>query len=75
MPRSATAPARRATSPSCSAPAVGQLADAVTDATIIPYGEIDGFPVSTAPGHKGRLVIGTLFSRRVGDDAGPAASL
>ena len=23
------------------------------------------FPVSTAPGHKGQLVIGTLFSRRV----------
>lgn len=44
---------------------LGQLADAVTDATIIPYGEIDGFPVSTAPGHKGQLVIGTLFSRRV----------
>jgi purine-nucleoside phosphorylase len=44
---------------------LGQLAEAVTDATIIPYGEIDGFPVSTAPGHKGHLVIGTLFSRRV----------
>ena len=44
---------------------LGQLADAVTDATVIPYCEIDGFPVSTAPGHKGQLVIGTLFSRRV----------
>jgi purine-nucleoside phosphorylase len=44
---------------------LGQLADAVTDATIVPYGEIDGFPFSTAPGHKGQLVIGTLFSRRV----------
>jgi purine-nucleoside phosphorylase len=44
---------------------LGQLAEAVTDTTIIPYGEIDGFPVSTAPGHKGQLVIGTLFSRRV----------
>ncbi|NGO55922.1 purine-nucleoside phosphorylase [Allomesorhizobium camelthorni] len=44
---------------------LGQLADAVTDATIIAYGEIDGLPVSTAPGHKGQLVIGTLFSRRV----------
>ena len=29
---------------------LGQLADAVTNPTIIPYGEIDGFPVSTAPG-------------------------
>jgi purine-nucleoside phosphorylase len=44
---------------------LGQLADAVTDTTAIPYAEIDGFPVSTAPGHKGQLVIGTLFSRRV----------
>ncbi|HWK65308.1 MAG TPA: purine-nucleoside phosphorylase [Rhizobiaceae bacterium] len=44
---------------------LGQLADAVSDANIIPYAEIDGFPVSTAPGHKGQLVIGTLFGRRV----------
>lgn len=44
---------------------LGQLADAVTDPTIIPYAEIDGFPVSTAPGHKGQLVIGDLFGRRV----------
>jgi purine-nucleoside phosphorylase len=43
---------------------LGQLADAVGDAVVIPYREIDGFPVSTAPGHKGQLVIGTLFSRR-----------
>jgi purine-nucleoside phosphorylase len=43
---------------------LGQLADAISDATIIPYGEIDGFPVSTAPGHKGQLVIGTLYGRR-----------
>ncbi len=43
---------------------LGHLADAVTDATVIPYAEIDGFPVSTAPGHKGQLVIGTLFGRR-----------
>ncbi|BCH34082.1 purine nucleoside phosphorylase [Mesorhizobium sp. L-8-10] len=44
---------------------LGQLADAVTDATIIPYAEIDGFPVSTAPGHKGQLVLGELYGRRV----------
>lgn len=43
---------------------LGQLADAVGDGTVIPYREIDGFPVSTAPGHKGQLVIGTLFGRR-----------
>lgn len=43
---------------------LGQLADSVRGATVIPYAEIDGFPVSTAPGHKGRLVIGELFGRR-----------
>jgi len=43
---------------------LGQLAGAVADATIIPYDEIEGFPVSTAPGHKGQLVIGSLFGRR-----------
>ena len=31
----------------------------------IPYGEIAGFPVSTAPGHAGRLVMGPLHGRRV----------
>lgn len=44
---------------------LGHLADAVTDPTFIAYGEIEGFPVSTAPGHQGRLVIGNLFGRRV----------
>ncbi len=43
---------------------LGQLANAVADPTVIPYREIDGFPVSTAPGHKGQLVIGSLFGRR-----------
>ena len=36
------------------------LADAVKDATILPYGELPNFPVSTVAGHAGRLVIGTL---------------
>lgn len=44
---------------------LGQLADAVEDAATIPYASIEGFPVSTAPGHKGQLVIGRLFGRRV----------
>ncbi|WP_163267252.1 purine-nucleoside phosphorylase [Chelativorans alearense] len=44
---------------------LGHLADAVSDATVIPYQEIEDFPVSTAPGHKGQLVIGTLHGRRV----------
>ncbi|MEE3098366.1 MAG: purine-nucleoside phosphorylase [Pseudomonadota bacterium] len=43
---------------------LGGLADAVTDAPTIPYHENPGFPVSTAPSHAGRFVIGTLHGRR-----------
>ncbi len=43
---------------------LGHLADAVVNPVCIPYGDITGFPVSTAPGHKGQLVIGDLFGRR-----------
>ncbi|MCL2680151.1 MAG: purine-nucleoside phosphorylase [Coriobacteriia bacterium] len=39
---------------------LGAVADALQNATIIPYGDLAGFPVSTAPGHKGRFVFGTL---------------
>ena len=31
----------------------------------LPYGDIEGFPVSTVPGHAGRFVFGHLNSRRV----------
>ena len=41
----------------------------------IPYAEIAGFPVSTAPGHAGRLVIGRAARPAGGADAGAAASL
>jgi purine-nucleoside phosphorylase len=44
---------------------LGGLADAVEGAVAIPYDQIEGFPVSTAPGHAGRLVAGMLFGRRV----------
>ncbi len=44
---------------------LGQLADRVEDAVTIPYGEVEGFPVSTAPGHKGAFVIGNLEGLRV----------
>lgn len=44
---------------------LGQLAEAIEAPTIIPYGEIADFPVSTAPGHKGQFVIGSLYGRRV----------
>lgn len=44
---------------------LGDLAEAVEDAAAVPYAEIEGFPVSTAPGHAGRLVAGRLHGRRV----------
>ncbi|WP_373044920.1 purine-nucleoside phosphorylase [Vulgatibacter sp.] len=39
---------------------LGAFADSFTDATVIPYEEIPGFPTSSVPGHAGRLVIGRL---------------
>ena len=44
---------------------LGHLAEAVEDPVAIPYGEIPGFPTSTAPMHAGRFVIGRLHGRRV----------
>ncbi len=43
---------------------LGALADHI-DGVAIPYAEIPHFPVSTAPGHAGRLLLGNLFGRRV----------
>lgn len=43
---------------------LGPLADRI-EGVRIPYGDIPGFPVSTAPGHAGVLCIGNLFGRRV----------
>jgi purine-nucleoside phosphorylase len=39
---------------------LGAFADELQDAVAIPYAEIPNFPRSTAIGHAGRLVIGTL---------------
>lgn len=39
---------------------LSSLADQVEEAHIIPYQDIPHFPTSTAPGHKGRLIIGIL---------------
>ncbi len=44
---------------------LGALAESVTEAVAIPYAEIPHFPVSTVPGHAGRLVIGKLEGKRV----------
>ena len=44
---------------------LGDMADAIEDAVIIDYHDIPHFPVSTVPGHKGRLVIGGLEGKTV----------
>ncbi len=44
---------------------LGDIADEIQDATVIDYHDIPHFPVSTVPGHKGRLVIGSLEGHNV----------
>ena len=44
---------------------LGGLAKDVQDATRISYGDIPGFRRSTAPGHAGELVVGTLSGKDV----------
>ena len=41
------------------------LADLVTQPVRLPYGDIPGFPVSTALGHKGELLLGKVAQRPV----------
>ncbi|MEG9436174.1 purine-nucleoside phosphorylase [Edaphobacter sp. HDX4] len=41
---------------------LGDFAESVQDATVIPYSEIPNFPISTVAGHSGQLVLG-----RIGD--------
>ena len=41
------------------------LADECKDPVSISYADIPGFPVSTVPGHEGKLLIGTLEGKRV----------
>ena len=44
---------------------LGFLGETVENPTVIPYGDIPHFKVSTAPGHKGQLVCGTLSGKKV----------
>ena len=44
---------------------LGKLADQIEDPLVIPYKEIPGFPVSTAIGHKGNFIVGTLGGKCV----------
>lgn len=44
---------------------LGKLAEKIADQVVIPYKEIPGFPVSTAVGHKGNFIAGTLGGKFV----------
>lgn len=44
---------------------LGKLADKIANPVTIPYRDIPGFPVSTAIGHKGNYIIGTLGGKTV----------
>ena len=44
---------------------LGKLADQIQDPLVIPYKDIPGFPVSTAIGHKGNFIVGTLGGKTV----------
>lgn len=44
---------------------LGFMGDVVKDPVTVPYGDIPHFKSSTAPGHKGQLVFGTLEGRNV----------
>lgn len=44
---------------------LGGLADEIEGGTLIPYGDIPGFPTATVPGHSGTLIAGRLAGRPV----------
>ena len=44
---------------------LGKLADEIENPLVIPYKDIPGFPVSTAIGHKGNFIAGTLSGKTV----------
>lgn len=44
---------------------LGDYVEALTEARMIPYSEIPGFPMSTVAGHAGELWAGTLHGKRV----------
>lgn len=44
---------------------LGKLADTIENPDIIPYSEIPHFKTSTAVGHKGNLIFGTLNGREI----------
>ncbi len=51
---------------------LGELAERVESATVIPYREIPGWPQSTVHGHSGNLLLGTLEGQPVAVQQGRA---
>ncbi len=51
---------------------LGGLADTLGNSTIVPYGDIPGWPQSTVQGHQGNLVIGELAGQVVAAQQGRA---
>jgi inosine/guanosine/xanthosine phosphorylase family protein len=39
---------------------LGGVADSVADAVAIPFSELPGWPAASAPGHRGRLILGMI---------------
>jgi purine-nucleoside phosphorylase len=52
--------------------ALGSVVDAVSDALVIPYGELPGFPVPKISGHAGKLHVGRIGGTEVAVLAGRA---
>lgn len=44
---------------------LGNIADEISDAAVIPYTSIPGFPQATAIGHKGNFLVGRLAGKEV----------
>ena len=44
---------------------LGDFADEIEIAAEIPYSDIEGFPITTAPGHEGKLIFGTCKGKNV----------
>lgn len=44
---------------------LGDLGEKIENPVFVEYSALEGFPVSTAPGHKGRFAAGTLSGKQV----------
>ena len=44
---------------------LGELGEKIENPVFVDYKELENFPVSTAPGHKGRFIFGTLAGKKV----------